>query len=166
MSSGICQYFSSTTPFPSCKDTGIGELATCKANGSVCWRSKPGNRALRSRNNLPTSQTLIEPNRPIRCHTCLPTLCTAALPQPITCSSISRLHAGGVAHEGLYQTKGVGRAVLTHEVGRGVVTRQLLERECELTEIQPGPPGIAATGSLTSAPLSRGPISIVATVSD
>ena len=34
-------------------------------------------------------------------------------------------HAGGVAHEELYQTKGVGRAVLTHEVGRGVATRQL-----------------------------------------
>ena len=32
-------------------------------------------------------------------------------------------HAGGVAHEGLYQTKNLGRAVLTHEVRRGVATR-------------------------------------------
>ena len=31
----IRQYFSPTTPFPSRKDTGIGLLATCEANGSV-----------------------------------------------------------------------------------------------------------------------------------
>ena len=35
MSTGIRQYFSPTTPFPSRKDTGIGALATREANGSV-----------------------------------------------------------------------------------------------------------------------------------
>ena len=39
------------------------------------------------------------------------------------CSGVSPLHAGGVTHEGLYQTKSGGRDVLTHEVGRGVATR-------------------------------------------
>ena len=34
MSTGIRQYFSPTTPFPSRKDTGIG-VATCKANRRV-----------------------------------------------------------------------------------------------------------------------------------
>ena len=32
---GIHQYFSLTTPFPSRKDTGIGALATREASGSV-----------------------------------------------------------------------------------------------------------------------------------
>ena len=35
MSTGIHQYFSSTMPFPSHKDTGIGALVTREANGSV-----------------------------------------------------------------------------------------------------------------------------------
>ena len=41
----------------------------------------------------------------------------------LACSGVSPLHAGGVVHEGLYQTKGGGRAVLTHEVEGGVATR-------------------------------------------
>ena len=35
MSTGIHQYFSLTTPFPSRKNTEIGALATREANGSV-----------------------------------------------------------------------------------------------------------------------------------
>ena len=35
MSTGSHQYFSPTTPFPSRKDTGIGALATCEANGTM-----------------------------------------------------------------------------------------------------------------------------------
>ena len=35
LKTGIRQYFSLATPFPGRKDTGIGALATCKANGSM-----------------------------------------------------------------------------------------------------------------------------------
>ena len=55
MSTGICQYFSLTTPFPSHEDTGIGALVAREANGSV-------RRVLekQARQQSPTSQTPTE----------------------------------------------------------------------------------------------------------
>ena len=61
MSTGIRQYFSPTTPFPSRKDTGIGTLATRKANGSVKRvLEKQAMQATEHGNNIPTSQTPTE----------------------------------------------------------------------------------------------------------
>ena len=48
------------TSLPSHKDTGIEEIATHEANGSVCWRSKTTKSALRSVSCVHFSQTLTE----------------------------------------------------------------------------------------------------------
>ena len=55
MSTGIHQYFSPTTRLSSHKDTGIGAVATRKANRGM--KRVLENRVLRSRNDIPTSLT-------------------------------------------------------------------------------------------------------------
>ena len=62
MTTSIRQYFSPTMRLPSRKDTGIGAVATHKANGGMkdVLEKKPVNRALRRGKDIPTSLTPTE----------------------------------------------------------------------------------------------------------